>query len=320
MSTIFATSALHPEVDAYLRRRATLRIASRAEPAILAEESVDATVIIVRDPIPASLFESHRKLRGVVRHGTGLDMIPLDAATAAGIPVMNVPGVNAASVAEHAIMSALVLRRRLLTTVRVLRSRGWHESRATGSTGRTLAGSTIGLIGTGNIGQAIRDMLHGWDVTLIGYNRSGATPAGIHARALDDLLRTADIVVVACPLTDSTRGLLDDRQFDQMKTTAIVVNVARGPIINEDALIRALRDKHIAGAALDVYAQQPLAPDHPFFQLDDILLTPHIAGATEDSMRDIGRAAAAAALEILAGRVPTTLVNPEVLQRHPTHR
>lgn len=320
MSTVLATSVLHPVVMEQLASVTSFRVATDASPQTLVAEGLDAAVIIVRDPLPVDIFAAASSLRGVVRHGVGLDMVPIEAATEAGVLVANVPGVNARSVAEYVVMSALMLRRGFRSVDTALRTDGWHSGRARGLEGRELTGATIGLIGTGSVGQAVRDIVApAFRTRLLGYNRSGDAPAGIEYRPLDQLLSESDVLVLACPLTEETRGLMNAERLGEMKAGSVLINVARGPVVDDDALLDALRAGHLRGAALDVFSQQPLASNHPLFDMHNVILTPHIAGATDDSMLAIGRGAADATLQILDGEVPETLVNPQVLTHSKQH-
>lgn len=312
--TVVCTSPIHPDATALLATAATVRTAPDAAPATLVAAAAEADVVLVRDPLPVRALAGPR-LRAVIRHGAGLDMIPVAEATDAGVLVANVPGVNARSVAEHVVMVALALSRRLRAVDADLRRVGWAAGRAHAGGGRELHGRTLGLVGTGSVGRAVRDIVGpGFGMTVLGHSpRPERIPPGIASRTLADLLAESDVVVLACPMTDETRGLIDEVALARMKPDALLVNVARGPVVDDDALLAALRAGRIGGAALDVVTGQPLPPDHPYRALDRVLLTPHTAGITEDSMRGMGLGAARAALDVLAGRLPENLVNPEAV-------
>ncbi len=315
MPVIFSTHPLHPDATARLEQAGTLQIASTPdERAILAEAS-DADIVIVRAPIPAELFARARRLRAAIRHGAGLDMIPVEAATAAGVLVANVPAVNAVSVAEHVFAVTLALLRRSRAIDRDLRTTGWNAGRAHADLSHDLTGRTLGIVGFGNVGRAIHRIAHaGFALDVLTVQRaSQSLPAGVRAAPLETVMGEADIVVLCCPLNDETRGMIDATQIARMKPHALLVNVSRGPVIDEQALIAALGEGRIAGAALDVFANQPLAPDHPFFGFDNVVLTPHLAGITEESMARMGSGAADEALRVLAGELPKNLVNPDAV-------
>ena len=274
----------------------------------------NADVLVVRTHLPADLFDRPHRLLGVVRHGTGLDMIPVQAATAQALPVANVPGVNAEAVAEYCFGSLLTLVRQLHTMDRELRSVGWIEARRYTEATLELAGRTLGIVGVGAIGQRIAEIAHhGFGMQVIGYQRRlDALPAFIKPAPLDTLFSSCDFVTLNCPLTPETRHVLDERRLRLMKPHAIVVNAARGAVIDELALARALREGWIAGAALDVFGEQPLARDHPFLGLTNVLLTPHAAGLTQESSRRMSEGTAREVLRLLAGERPENLANPEI--------
>lgn len=319
---VVCTSALHPNALQRLEEVATVRVASDASAGTLVREAADADIIIVRDPLPREIFSRAPRLRAAIRHGAGLDMIPVDEATAAGVLVANVPGANAQSVAEHVILVTLTLARRLHRIDADLRAQGWRSGRAHAALGRELGGRTLGLVGTGNVARAVQAIArNGFNMRVLGHTRSPERiPEGIEHRPLDQVLSGSDVVVLACPLTDATRGLINAERLALMKTDAVLVNVSRGAVIDDDALLAALGDRSIRGAALDVFVEQPLTAEHPYFDLDNVVLTPHVAGITDDSMERMGLAAVAAAADVLSGEIPRNLVNEEVLSRYRVHR
>ncbi len=185
-----------------------------------------------------------------------------------------------------------------------LRANGWRDARVLADASQELFGKTIGIIGLGSIGTRLAEICHhGFGMKVLGHQRRlDAVPAFVQRQPLDELLTASDFVVLACPLTEETRHLIDARRLALMKSTAVLVNVARGAVVDEAALVEALRQHRIAGAALDVFAQQPLAPDHPFMQLHNVLLTPHLAGLTVESMKRMSDGAADEVLRLLAGQ------------------
>jgi D-3-phosphoglycerate dehydrogenase len=190
---------------------------------------------------------------------------------------------------------------------------GWSAARALADTGFELPGRTIGLVGYGHVGQAIARLCSGLEMRVLAHSRSGprtGAPAAEHV-ALRALLSRSDFVVLACPLTPETRGLIGASELAAMRPGASLVNVARGPVVQEAALVDALRSGRLAGAALDVFDVQPLSEDHPYRQMEQVLLTPHVAGITEDSMRRMGLGAALAVEHLLRGDVPPNCVNPQ---------
>lgn len=313
---VFSTHRLHPRADALLTPVVDLRVASALDDATLIDEARDASVVIVRAPIPAALFDTAPKLKIAIRHGAGLDMIPVEAATRAGVMVANVPGVNAPTVAEHVFMVSLALLRQFRRVDGALRAKGWNEGRDHAYANSDLGGRTLGIVGFGNVGAAIaRIGRHGFNMQVLAHSRTPRQVDGVRFVDLDTLVAEADIVVLCCPLTPETRGLMNADRIGRMKSNALLVNVSRGPVVVDDALIPALREGRIAGAALDVFVEQPLPPGHPYYQFPNVIITPHMAGITEESMMRMGVGAAEQALQVLRGEQPTNLRNPEVLPR-----
>ncbi|PLS20805.1 NAD(P)-dependent oxidoreductase [Neptunicoccus cionae] len=312
---IFSTHSLHPEVSQALAKLGTLKVASAPTPEAISAESVGANIIIVRAPIPAEIVTREQGLMAAVRHGAGLDMIPMEDCTKAGVMVTNVRGANAVTVAEHAIWSAMSLLRKNPMVTRDLHAGGWEHGRRHSATGREISGRTLGILGFGNIGTTLSNMAqNGFGMSVISHTRSpDKLPETVEAVSLPDLLKRSDILVLSCPLTEQTRGLIGKDAIRSMKQGAILVNVARGPVVDEDALIEALKSGHLGGASIDVFAQQPLPIDHPFMALGNVVLTPHMAGITEESMLRLGQKVTEITAQILAGETPDNLCNPEVL-------
>ena len=292
----------------------TLAIASAPDQETVLREVDDADIIIVRAPLPPALFDEPGRLRAAIRHGAGLDMIPMEEATRAGVLVANVPGVNASTVAEHVIMTTLALSRRFRLVDRDLRNQGWAAGRAHADFGHDLSGRTIGIVGMGSVGRAVtRIARDGFGLSVMTATRSlAAIPNGVRGVDLETLVSTADVIVLCCPLTPETRGLMSRERIAMMKPDALLINVSRGPVVDEGALVDALAGGKIAGAALDVFSTQPLPSDHPLMGLDNVILTPHMAGITEESMMRMGLGAAEEAIRVLSGKMPVNFRNPEV--------
>ena len=313
--TIFSTHPLHPEVTRDLQALGTLRISSAPTPEAILAESTGASIIVVRAPIPPEIIARESGLMALIRHGAGLDMIPVTEATKAGVIVANVPGVNAVTVAEHVIWTALALLRLHPQVAADLRAKGWEPARRHSNAGRELTGKTLGIVGFGNVGRALHRIAHGgFGMHVIAHTRSpAALPEEVEPVALDTLLARADILALCCPLTEETRGLIDAAALSRMQSGAILVNVARGPVVEEAALLSVLQRQKIGGAVLDVFARQPLPADHPFLALHNVILTPHMAGITEESMLRMGRGVVHEVRRIIAGEPPENFANPEVL-------
>ena len=321
MTTIFSTHPMHAEVEARLNATATLRIASAPTPEAILAEGADADVLVVAAPIPTQFFEVATRLRAAVRHGTGIDLIPIEAATAAGVLVANAPGANAASVAEHVVLSALLLARQFRAVDRNLRQNGWAAGRLLCEENHDIGERRLGILGFGNIGRAVQKIAQVFGMQLASTTRRPETlPVGVTPMDLDALCAWSDILVLCCPLTDATRGLISAARLGMMKPEAVVINVARGQVIDTEALIKALAGRHIAGAALDVFDAHPLPADSPLWRLENVILTPHTASLTKDAMLRVGTMVADEIARILDGALPMNLCNPTVEQAWRTRR
>ncbi|MEO4040004.1 NAD(P)-dependent oxidoreductase [Hoeflea sp. CAU 1731] len=316
--SIFSTHPLHPQVTESLLTLGEYTVASTPTPEAILTESSGAELIVVRAPIPPELIEREKWLRALVRHGAGLDMIPVDIATRAGVLVANVPGANAVTVAEHAIWSALALLRRYPEVNRDLRDNGWSAGRAHADAGCDLSGKTMGVLGMGNVGRQIARIAHnGFAMKVISHTRRpDSNPKEVQAVRFSELLDLSDVLVLCCPLTDETRGLIDARALQSMRQGAILINVARGPVVVEKALQNALESGRLGGAAIDVFDTQPLPNGHAFFDLPNVILTPHMAGITEESMLRMGEGVVTEARLIAEGKLPVQLVNPDAVARY----
>lgn len=318
---VVLTHALDSSAQERLAQHAEVQVLRDTRAEALRTATAEADLLMTRVPVPMDLFALSPYLIGTVRCGAGLDSIPLEAATAAGVPVANVPGVNAPSVAEYVVSQMLSVARRLPAVDLQLRTKDWFEARAFGEAGSDLHGKTLGIVGMGAVGSAIaRAAGLGLGMVVLGHRRSTEPPPPFQRAALDELIERSDYVVLACPLTNETRGLLDTRRLARMKRGAWLINVARGAVVVESDLVDALARGHLGGAILDVFETQPLPVDSPLRGFDNVLLSPHLAGTTQDSLRRIADVAVAQALDLLAGRRPTHLVNPAVWLQRRTRR
>lgn len=313
---VLLTGTMDPEGERLIAEVAEVVLAPDARPDTLRRLIAEADVLVVRSALPDDLLDHAPRLRGIVRHGVGVDMIPMAAAIARRLPVANVPGSNRHAVAEHAIGAVSLLRRRTARMDALLRHAGWDASRALADAAGELHDQVLGIVGLGEVGARIAEIAHhGYGMRVLGHQRRlDALPAFVEGAALDDLLARSDAVVLACPLTEATRGLLDARRLALMPRHAVLVNVARGAVIDEEALLGALRERRIGGAALDVFASQPLPAEHPLMALDNVLLTPHAAGLTVQSMKRMSLGTAEAVRSLLAGQLPRHLVNADALR------
>ena len=272
-----------------------------------------------RDMIGADILDSCPDLQAVVKSSIGIETVDVDAATDLGILCCNSPTPeNYMGVAEATMGLMVALFKRLKFNETFLRNGGWKELQ---NRGALMLGKTAGIIGVGRIGQNVAKRLGPWGMKLIGYDpyvkQEIVTPLGVKMVSLEDLLKSSDVVTIHVVLTRETRGMLGMREFKMMKPTAFIVNTSRGPALKEAELVQALNEKIIAGAALDVFEEEPMPMENPLRQVDPmrLILTPHNIGANPGSGEAGQKMAAQSMLAILDGKVPDTIVNPQAIER-----
>ena len=255
-------------------------------------------------------------LKVIALHTSGSDTVDLDAATRRGVLVTNVKGVNAEQCAEFAIGLMLCVVRQILTGDRALRAGKWAAHTQTST---DIHGSTVGVIGFGQIAKAFVKRARAFGVRVLVHTRTRdealAAEFGIQYAPLDELLETSDIVCLFSSLTHETRHMISARELNLMKRSAFLINIARGELVDERALLQVLREQRIAGAGLDVFETEPLLHS-PFFALDNVVLTPHQAGLTQGGKLGAAMRAARNALEVLQGGLPSDTINPGVWQEN----
>jgi D-3-phosphoglycerate dehydrogenase len=315
---IILTDTIHPQAHRILEQETEVITLDSALPADQAEYKLrqlitDAQGLIVRRKLPDGIFDSGNTLRGVVRHGVGLDFIPVDSATRHGIPVANTPDVNANSVAEYAITAILESARRLNHFDQMVRSGNWPARKTAPSLTFEVKGRTLGIIGFGAIGQRVAEIAAcGLGMNIVVHTRSASrVPEKWPALKVEALFANSDFVVLACPLNDQTRGLINEQTLRHAKPGLMIINVARGAVINEPDLLDALENKIISGAVLDVFENQPLAMHHKLLTHPNVILTPHVAGMTQDSERAMSMLAVQTQLALIRGERPVNIVNPD---------
>jgi D-3-phosphoglycerate dehydrogenase len=261
------------------------------------------------------------RLAHVARLGVGFDDLDVAGCTEHGIVITNSPDGVRRPMAVSAMLLVLALAHRLLIKDRLTRSGGWADQ--WGYLGTGVTGLTLGLVGAGNIGQEICRLAKAFDLETIAFDPyvddATAAEVGFRLVELETVMSQADFVCVSCPLTDETRHLIDAARLAQMKPTAFLVNLARGPIVDEQALLAALREGRIQGAGLDVYEQEPVDPGNPLLSLDNVIVTPHSIGHTDELFRSCGRSGCLSILAFARGEAPRNVVNPDVLD-HPRVR
>jgi len=272
-------------------------------------------IIPPRLQVNTALLTQAPNLIAASSNGAGYDTIDVDACTAAGVAVVNQSGGNKEAVAEHALAMMMVLSKRIVEADRHART-GQSIDRGN-YIGRELSGRTLGVIGIGNVGGNLARMCKAaFNMRVLAYDplltAEQVAARGGEQAELDALLAQADYVSVHCPLTKQSRGLMGAAQFARMRPDAYFITTARGFIHDEAALAEALRTKQIAGAGLDVWEDEPPPHDHPLMAFDNVMVSPHVAGSTIEARENMGRIAAEQVLEILDGRKPPRLINPEV--------
>lgn len=287
---------------------------------VLLDAVADADLILMcYTPITARVIAAAPKLKGIVKYGVGIDAIDMGVARARGIPVVNIPEYAERTVAEGAFTLMLALAKKLIPLDRAMHADGWAWPEAKWLA-NDIAGKTVGIVGAGRIGRAFAQMAGaGFGARVIAY--SPHTPPaelmqiGIEPVAdLMELMARSDVVSVHSVLNDETRGLIGAKELAAMKPTAIILNVARGAVIDEAALVRALLEGRIAGAGLDVYSQEPLMleghPLSPLFAMDNVILLPHLTFFTHEAMERLERETLERCREVLDGR-PVTVKSPD---------
>jgi D-3-phosphoglycerate dehydrogenase len=282
---------------------------SALEVRALVQNAVGA--IVSTDPFDAGVLANSPALRVIARVGVGLDSIDLDAATAHGVAVTVTPGVNEATVADHTIALMLAALRRICEQDAAVRRGEWNRTGEHAAW--LLSGGTVGLVGFGHIGRIVAERLRGFDVRVLVNDPVEPRDSGVEAVSLDALLAASDVVSLHVPLLPTTRGLIGARELGLMPPGAILVNTARGPVVDEDALADALESGRLRAAALDVFADEPPAGSR-VLGLANVVLSPHIAGLSTTSVRDMTRRATASVIDVLRGRPPAHLANPDVLR------
>jgi D-3-phosphoglycerate dehydrogenase len=314
---VLLVDSIDPEGEEVLRGKAEVLQCREASFDGIRRDARDADALITRSRLPDDIFDAAPRLRAATIHGTGTDLVPREAANAHGVAVAHIPGVNAQSVAEYCVMAMLMLARNVTAITSAVHAGPWDAARLLGAGAHEIEGMTAGLVGVGGIGSRIARILgQGFGMRVLGNRRRQDQPVpGVEAKPLDELVAQSDFVVLTCPLTPQTHHLFNAGRLARMKSSAWLINAGRGAVVEENALVEALAARRIAGAMLDVYEHYRLEPGHPLLALENAVLTPHLAGMTEESRRRMGRAAAEETLRMLAGAQPSHFVNPEVWEK-----
>ncbi len=274
-------------------------------------------ILCRRLDLTAEMIQRFRRCQVIVRYGVGTDNVDTKAATEAGIIVGHVPAYCVDEVSVHALSLLLACVRRVVSTHKKMEGGGWDVHR--GEPIWRMAGRTLGLVGLGNIGRAMARKLSGWDLKILAtdpfIDPARAAALGVTLVDLDTLCRESDYISLHAPLLPETRHLIDERTLALMKPGAILVNTARGPVVDTAALLRAIDAGHLAGAGLDVFEEEPLPVDSPFRLHPRIVVTDHTAWYSEESQIQLQTTAAQEIVRVCSGGLPLSMANPEVLHR-----
>lgn len=321
---VYVTEPIHEEALALLDATTDLAVGFGPESQKLESVLPRASAILTRTvSMTAEIIDRARSLRVIARHGVGVDNIAVDAATHRGVPVLITPQANLRSVAEQVFALALAVGRNTVRADQLVRDGRFTDRDK--MVGRELFGARFGVIGFGRIGREVTRIANGgFGMHVLAHDpyltsdeirASDAQPVG----ALDDLLGACDIVTVHVPRTPETYGLLGSRELSRMPPGSILIQTSRGGVVDEEALVDALREGHLAGAGIDVFEEEPPPDDHPFFSMEQVILTPHIAAHTHQAMRRMAVDAARGIIDVLDGTdvtqqpdsVPWAAVNPD---------
>jgi D-3-phosphoglycerate dehydrogenase / 2-oxoglutarate reductase len=312
---IYSLTSMHESGMGMLREAGDLRMASALDPATLQREVVGADALVLRTAgvIDGPLLDAGRGLRVVGRHGVGYDQIDIEAATERGVQVVYTPGANTQSVAEHVF--ALMIGLSTHFTRMIAELNAYNYNARTSMVGRDILGKTIGIIGFGRIGRRVGEIANlGFGMNVL-YNDIVAPPEEVERRCnarrmdLPELLAASDYVTLHVPLDASTRTMINRETLALMRPETILINTCRGPVVDEPAVAEALDARRLWGYGADVYTVEPPEPGHPLIGRPDVLLTPHSAAQTIESLRNMATTIAEEVLGVLNGVVPRFPVN-----------
>ena len=282
-------------------------------------DGVDGALTLLTDKFDGDVLDRHPNLKVLSNFAVGFDNIDVADATARGVAVCNTPGVLTATTAEMAFTLLMAAARRVVEGVTYVREGKWKTWGPTLLLGQDIVGATLGIVGFGRIGKELARMASGFNMKLLAYDTyqdpNAAEEFGVTFVELDELLRESDYVSLHVALTPETHHLISTRELDLMKPTAVLINAARGPVVDTDALTKALTNGDIFAAGLDVTDPEPLPADHPLVSLPNCVVVPHIASATVTTRDNMAKLAANNLIDALNGRKPEVIVNPEVLDK-----
>lgn len=314
---IYITDSDHgyfdPEIEVFQTIGLTPIVKNCRREDVVIEQCGDADALLIqRATVGKKVFENLPNLKVVCRYGVGYDNIDVPEATRAGVMVVNVPDYCIDEVSNHALAMLLAWARHIPGYNQAVHSGRWDHR--DGSPLERLAGKTVGIVGFGRIGSEFGRKVEPLGVEVIVYDPYlDELPPGFRKVGFEELLSQSDYISLHCPLSEETFHMVGEKALKLMKPTAVLINTARGPIIDQKALVTALKERRIRGAALDVLETEPPGPDEKLLGLDNVFLSPHAAFYSEESKRELKARAAQAVVAALKGEVPRNLLNPEVL-------
>ena len=317
MKKILYIQAIHPAGMDLLREKYEVAVAKSTDLPNLLEEVRDASVIVSRlTRVDRELIDAGKELKAICKNGVGVDNIDVAYATEKGIPVLTTGDGNLWSVAEHTVFAMGALCKKLLFFDASMREGKWSNRDCGGFF--DVAGRTFGIVGFGKIGRDVAGIVKAFRMNVIAYDpflpREIIEEAGCaYAASLEELCRKADVISLHMPLTKENVHVINDESLSWMKPSAILMNFSRGAMVDENALYHALSERRLAGAALDTFSPEPPDFDHPLYRLDNVLLSPHIAGNSDDALRRMSIRLAEGIEEVLSGKIPTFCANKKEL-------
>lgn len=280
-------------------------------------DGADGVLSLLTERVDGALLDRHPSIRVVSNFAVGFDNVDVEAATARNVAVCNTPGVLTQATAEFAFTLLVSAARRVVEAARYVQDGRWQTWGPRLLLGQDIAGATLGIVGFGRIGKELARMATGFNMRILAHDAyedaAAAAVFGVTYVPLDQLLQEADFVSLHVALTPETRHLISAREFGLMKPTAVLINAARGPVVDTEALVTALRDGEIFAAGLDVTDPEPLPADHPLVTMPNCIVAPHIASATVTTRDAMAVLAANNLIDVLEGRTPEVIVNPDVL-------
>ena len=315
--TDYAWATLEPEREVLSAIGAELIVAKTGTEIEFLKYAPDVDGILTNwAKVTTDVVKAAEKCRVIGRYGIGLDNIDVATATSLGMVVFNVPTYCLEEVSDHAMALVLAMARKIPRLNNEVKNRSWDRN--IGPQMYRIRGQKLGIVGFGKIGKLIVPKAKGFGMEILAYSPSltdkVAKTYGVKNVDFEELLTEADFITIHCPLVPETNNLIDADALSKMKSTAYLINTARGGIVNHDALFQALQENWIAGAGLDVLPEEPPADNFSLLDLDNVIITPHAAFWSEESINDLQISAAKGVLNVLTGNIPDAIVNPEVLQ------